>query len=35
VGKVEKDQVVEYASRKKMPLEEIERWLRPVLQYDV
>jgi 5-methyltetrahydrofolate--homocysteine methyltransferase len=35
VGKVEKDQVVEYAERKKMPLEEIERWLRPVLQYDV
>ena len=35
VGKVEKDQVIEYAERKKMPLEEIERWLRPVLQYDV
>jgi 5-methyltetrahydrofolate--homocysteine methyltransferase len=34
VGKIEKDQVEDYASRKKMPLEEIERWLRPVLEYD-
>jgi 5-methyltetrahydrofolate--homocysteine methyltransferase len=34
VGKIEKDQVVDYAARKKMPLEEIERWLRPVLEYD-
>ncbi len=34
VGKIEKDQVVDYTSRKGMPLEEIERWLRPVLEYD-
>jgi 5-methyltetrahydrofolate--homocysteine methyltransferase len=35
VGKIEKDQVVDYTARKGMPLEEIERWLRPVLEYDV
>jgi len=35
VGKIEKDQVLDYASRKNMPLEEAERWLRPVLEYDV
>ncbi|MBC7826133.1 MAG: methionine synthase [Chitinophagaceae bacterium] len=34
VGKIEKDQVEDYAERKKMPLEEIEKWLRPVLEYD-
>ena len=34
VGKIEKDQVVDYANRKGMPLEEIEKWLRPVLEYD-
>ena len=34
VGKIEKDQVEDYTARKKMPLEEIERWLRPVLEYD-
>jgi 5-methyltetrahydrofolate--homocysteine methyltransferase len=34
VGKIEKDQVVDYAARKGMPLEEVERWLRPVLEYD-
>jgi 5-methyltetrahydrofolate--homocysteine methyltransferase len=34
VGKIEKDQVEDYAKRKNMPLEEIERWLRPVLEYD-
>jgi 5-methyltetrahydrofolate--homocysteine methyltransferase len=35
VGKIEKDQVLDYTARKDMPLEEIERWLRPVLEYDV
>jgi 5-methyltetrahydrofolate--homocysteine methyltransferase len=35
VGKIEKDQVEDYAARKGMPLEEVERWLRPVLEYDV
>ena len=34
VGKIERDQVIDYAARKGMPLEEIERWLRPVLEYD-
>jgi 5-methyltetrahydrofolate--homocysteine methyltransferase len=34
VGKIEKDQVMDYAARKGMPLEEVERWLRPVLEYD-
>ena len=34
VGKIEKDQVQDYAKRKNMPLEEIEKWLRPVLEYD-
>jgi len=34
VGKIEKDQVEDYTARKGMPLEEIERWLRPVLEYD-
>ena len=34
VGKIERDQVAEYAARKGMPLSEIERWLRPVLEYD-
>ncbi|WP_281166888.1 methionine synthase [Segetibacter koreensis] len=34
IGKIEKDQVTDYAKRKNMPLEEVERWLRPVLEYD-
>jgi 5-methyltetrahydrofolate--homocysteine methyltransferase len=34
VGKIEKDQVEDYAARKAMPLEEVEKWLRPVLEYD-
>ena len=34
VGKIEKDQVVDYAARKKMALEEIEKWLAPILAYD-
>ena len=34
VGKINKEQVIDYAARKQMPLEEIERWLRPVLDYD-
>ena len=35
LGKVAKDQVVRYAERKEMPLEEIERWLGPNLNYDI
>ncbi|MBC7904460.1 MAG: hypothetical protein H7Y27_13630, partial [Gemmatimonadaceae bacterium] len=34
IGKIQKDQVEDYAVRKGMPLAEIERWLRPVLEYD-
>ena len=34
IGKIEKDQVTSYAQRKNMPIEEAERWLRPVLEYD-
>ncbi|KAJ3117833.1 hypothetical protein HDU96_005420 [Phlyctochytrium bullatum] len=35
VGKIEKDQVVDYAKRKGMELEEIEKWLAPNLAYDI
>jgi 5-methyltetrahydrofolate--homocysteine methyltransferase len=35
LGKIEKDQVEDYARRKKMSLPEIERWLAPNLSYDV
>jgi 5-methyltetrahydrofolate--homocysteine methyltransferase len=35
LGKIQKDQVVDYAARKNMQVEEVERWLRPVLEYDV
>ena len=34
IGKIEKDQVEDYAKRKGMPVSEIERWLRPVLEYE-
>ncbi|KAH8051455.1 methionine synthase [Aureococcus anophagefferens] len=34
VGKIEKDQVVDYAKRKGMELEKCERWLSPILNYD-
>ncbi|KAL4434809.1 hypothetical protein ABPG77_005336 [Micractinium sp. CCAP 211/92] len=34
VGKITQDQVVDYAARKKMPLEETQRWLRPMLNYE-
>jgi 5-methyltetrahydrofolate--homocysteine methyltransferase len=34
VGKIAKDQVEDYAKRKNMLVEEIERWLRPQLDYD-
>lgn len=34
IGKIAKDQVVDYAKRKNMPLEEVEKWLSPVLNYD-
>ena len=34
IGKIEKDQVEDYAKRKNMTVDEIERWLRPVIGYD-
>ncbi len=34
VGKVERDQVEDYAGRKGWTIEETERWLAPVLNYD-
>ncbi len=33
VGKVERDQVEDYARRKGMPVADVERWLAPVLGY--
>ncbi|MBP6827093.1 MAG: B12-binding domain-containing protein, partial [Saprospiraceae bacterium] len=35
LGQIGKDQVENYARRKKMPVTEMERWLAPVLNYDV
>ena len=34
LGKIEKDQVIDYAKRKNMTLEEAERWLSPNLAYN-
>lgn len=34
IGKIEKDQVEDYAKRKSMTLAEAEQWLAPVLGYD-
>ncbi len=33
VGKINKDQVIDYAKRKNKSVEEIEKWLRPILSY--
>lgn len=33
IGKIQKDQVEDYAKRKGMSLEDVERWLAPVLGY--
>jgi 5-methyltetrahydrofolate--homocysteine methyltransferase len=33
VGKIERDQVEDYAARKAMTIAEVERWLSPVLNY--
>ena len=33
VGKISKDQVFDYARRKDMPVDDVERWLAPVLGY--
>ena len=34
VGKIDRDQIQDYARRKEMALEEVERWLAPVLAYE-
>jgi 5-methyltetrahydrofolate--homocysteine methyltransferase len=34
VGKIDFDQVEDYARRKGMPVETVERWLSPILNYD-
>jgi 5-methyltetrahydrofolate--homocysteine methyltransferase len=34
VGKIERDQVEDYAARKGWTLQEAERWLAPILNYD-
>jgi 5-methyltetrahydrofolate--homocysteine methyltransferase len=34
LGKIEKDQVIDYAKRKGMSVEEIEKWLSPNLAYE-
>ena len=34
VGKINRDQVEDYADRKKMSVSEVERWLGPILGYD-
>ena len=33
VGKIDRDQVADYAERKKMSVAEVERWLSPILGY--
>jgi len=35
LGQIGKDQIENYAQRKGMPVVEIERWLSPILNYDV
>jgi 5-methyltetrahydrofolate--homocysteine methyltransferase len=34
VGRINRDQVADYAARRGMPVAEVERWLRPNLAYD-
>jgi 5-methyltetrahydrofolate--homocysteine methyltransferase len=35
LGNIEKDQVESYAQRKGMTVDEAEKWLMPVLNYDI
>ena len=35
LGKIEKDQVDDYARRKGMSIPEVEKWLAPNLSYDL
>jgi 5-methyltetrahydrofolate--homocysteine methyltransferase len=32
LGKISEDQLIDYANRKGMDLEEMRRWLRPVME---
>jgi 5-methyltetrahydrofolate--homocysteine methyltransferase len=34
LGKIDRDQVKDYARRKAMSVEDVERWLGPNLNYD-
>ena len=34
LGDIEKDQIVDYANRKNMKVEEVEQWLKQNLSYD-
>jgi len=34
IGRIDKDQVADYAKRKSWPLERAERWLAPILNYE-
>jgi 5-methyltetrahydrofolate--homocysteine methyltransferase len=34
VGKINRDQVEDYAARKKLAVSDVERWLAPNLNYD-
>ena len=34
VGKINRDQVMDYAGRKNMTVEAVEKWLGPALNYD-
>ncbi|MFI6070764.1 methionine synthase [Actinoplanes sp. NPDC051343] len=35
VGRLAKDQIIDYAARRNMSVEEVERWLRPNLAYEI
>jgi 5-methyltetrahydrofolate--homocysteine methyltransferase len=34
VGKITQDQVIDYAARKKRPVDEVQKWLEPMLNYE-
>jgi 5-methyltetrahydrofolate--homocysteine methyltransferase len=34
LGRIGRDQVEDYAARKGLPIEEVQRWLAPSLAYD-
>ena len=34
VARIDRDQVEDYAQRRKLPVEEVERWLAPNLAYE-